>query len=208
MPFLIPSDLPAPLVPLSWLLGRWEGEGVVDYPTLDKPQTFVQEVQFSHDGRDFLYYSSRAKLLGEDGSADTLFHSEMGFWRVLVAEDPFEDAKRAPGVDVEVTLAHPEGVVEIYTGRATGARVDLEAGPIGRGAGAVEYEAAKRMYGHVRGHLMWVVDLAAAGHPLASYASARLSKAGDFEGLDAFATLPQEQEEDAQKDDDGESRDA
>ncbi len=36
MPFEIPEDLPAPLVPVAWLLGRWEGAGVVGYPTIDE----------------------------------------------------------------------------------------------------------------------------------------------------------------------------
>ena len=27
----LPTDLPADIVPLSWLLGVWEGTGVIDY---------------------------------------------------------------------------------------------------------------------------------------------------------------------------------
>jgi hypothetical protein len=29
--FDLPTDLPADIVPLSWLLGVWEGTGVIDY---------------------------------------------------------------------------------------------------------------------------------------------------------------------------------
>ena len=32
----IPTDLPAELVPLSWLLGVWEGSGVLDYTAGDE----------------------------------------------------------------------------------------------------------------------------------------------------------------------------
>jgi len=48
----IPTDLPAELVPLSWLIGIWEGTGVVDY-AIDEEHTqveFGQRISFSHDG--------------------------------------------------------------------------------------------------------------------------------------------------------------
>ena len=31
----LPVDLPAELVPLSWLIGVWEGSGVIDYKVGD-----------------------------------------------------------------------------------------------------------------------------------------------------------------------------
>ena len=33
----LPTDLPADIVPLSWLLGVWEGTGVIDYDGADDP---------------------------------------------------------------------------------------------------------------------------------------------------------------------------
>ena len=184
MPFVIPSDIPTPLVPLSWLLGRWQGQGVVEYPTMECPINFTQQVQFSHDGRRFLYYSSRTKLLDDDGAVTGLAASEMGFWRVVEVEDPFEDAKSAPGVPIELLLTHPTGIAEIYVGRATGARIDLESDVIALSQSAKEYRAAKRMYGNVDGELMWVMDMEAVGHEMVSHVSARLSRVEDFTGSD------------------------
>ena len=48
----LPVDLPAELVPLSWLIGVWEGSGVIDYKVGDASVTheFGQRVSFSHDG--------------------------------------------------------------------------------------------------------------------------------------------------------------
>ena len=68
----IPADLAAALVPLAWLLGSWEGVGVVGYPTRDGGDAdgrdtgggdtrtgdvrsdlqFGQEITVEHDGRD------------------------------------------------------------------------------------------------------------------------------------------------------------
>jgi hypothetical protein len=69
----IPTGLPAELVPLSWLIGVWEGTGVLDY-TIGEGESaervsreFGQRVSFSHDGLPYLNYSSYAWLLGDDG---------------------------------------------------------------------------------------------------------------------------------------------
>lgn len=68
----IPSGLPAELVPLSWLLGVWEGSGIVDYEVDGQRRSaeFGQRISFSHDGMPFLNYSSYAWLLSEDAPAD------------------------------------------------------------------------------------------------------------------------------------------
>ncbi|MCS5721106.1 FABP family protein [Herbiconiux sp. CPCC 203407] len=70
----IPTGLPAELVPLSWLIGVWEGTGVLDY-TIGEGESaervsreFGQRVSFSHDGLPYLNYSSYTWLLGDDGN--------------------------------------------------------------------------------------------------------------------------------------------
>ncbi|QJU52504.1 FABP family protein [Herbiconiux sp. KACC 21604] len=63
----IPTDLPAELVPLSWLIGVWEGTGVIDYAVGDERVSaeFGQRISFSHDGLPYLNYSSYTWLTGE-----------------------------------------------------------------------------------------------------------------------------------------------
>ena len=54
--FDLPTDLPADIVPLSWLLGVWEGTGVIDYEA-DGTRfdgEFAHRVSFSHDGGDYV----------------------------------------------------------------------------------------------------------------------------------------------------------
>ena len=80
MAFQLDAALPAPLVPLAWLIGRWEGAGVVGYPTMDSVN-FGQEVEFRHDGRPFLHYRSQAWLLDDEGNQVRPLASEVGFWR-------------------------------------------------------------------------------------------------------------------------------
>ncbi len=174
-PLEIPADLPSPLVPLAWMIGRWEGVGVVGYPTMDEHR-FGQEVELWHDGRPFLHYRSQAHLLDDDGGIVRPLATETGFWRVVVPADPEAAAREAAGVDVELLLAHPTGFVEIYAGRAVAGRVDLSTDVVARTTTAKEYTAATRLYGHVEGDLLWAMDMAAVGQPLTPHASARLKR--------------------------------
>ncbi len=183
MPVEISADTPAPLVPLAWLIGRWEGVGVVGYPTMQESR-FGQEVELWHDGRPFLHYRSQAWALDDDGARVQPLASETGYWRVplddegrprLATGDP-AGGSQGSGIEVEVLLAHPTGICEVYLGRATGGRVDLATDVVARTGTAKGYTAAQRMYGLVEGDLLWVMDMAAVGQQLAPHASARLRK--------------------------------
>lgn len=68
----IPTGLPSELVPLSWLIGVWEGTGVIDYTVGETKVTreFGQRVSFSHDGLPYLNYNSYTWLLPEQPGAD------------------------------------------------------------------------------------------------------------------------------------------
>lgn len=95
----IPTGLPAELVPLSWLIGVWEGTGVLDYTVGEGESAervsreFGQRVSFSHDGLPYLNYSSYTWLLPEqsaaaddgdagDRSAVEPLTAETGYWRL------------------------------------------------------------------------------------------------------------------------------
>jgi len=161
-------ELHPDLEPLKFLLGTWEGAGVGDYPTIEKFQ-FGQEVTFSHNGKPFLIYSSRSWLIEEDGSLGRPLSTETGYWRIQ------------PGNKVEVTLAHPTGIVEIYLGTVAFHRIDLVTDVVARTETAKEVTGGKRMYGlfpEKDGHrdLGWVYEMAAVGQPLQSHLSAQLKK--------------------------------
>ena len=67
----LPVDLPSELVPLSWLIGVWEGSGVLEYKIGEESvsRTFGHRISFSHDGLPHLNYSSYTWL--EPASAET-----------------------------------------------------------------------------------------------------------------------------------------
>lgn len=165
MPFQLDADLPPALAPVAWLIGRWEGAGVVGYPTMESSH-FGQELTIGHDGRPFLTWHSLTWLLAEDGSRLRASASESGFLRVL------DDG------DVELLLAHPTGILEMYFGTPGQARLELRTDSVVRSVHAKEYNAATRLYGLVDSDLMWAMDMAAMGEPLTSHASAQLKRTG------------------------------
>jgi hypothetical protein len=161
-------DSPEPhpgLTPLLFLLGRWEGAGVVGYPTIESVN-FGQEISFSHNGKPFLIYASRTWLLGEDGTIGRPLAMETGFWR------PQEDG------GLEVVLAHPTGITEIYLGQVTGTKIEMATDAVVRTATAKEVTAGRRLYGLIGADLGWAYDMAAVGQPLQSHASAQLRRTG------------------------------
>jgi hypothetical protein len=181
VPIELSADLPTPLFPLAWLIGKWAGAGVIGYPTIEESR-FGQEIEFSHDGRPFLSYRSQTWLLDDDGNQARPLATEVGFWRPVAATvghaDEPEATTDAPtaSTELEVLLAHPTGFVEIYLGTVTGPRIDLATDLVARTATAKEYTAASRLYGLVESDLLWTLDMAAMGQPLQSHASARLKR--------------------------------
>jgi hypothetical protein len=167
MVFELDVNLSPVLAPLAWLVGRWEGAGVVGYPTIGSAH-FGQEIDCSHDGRPFLEWQSRTWLLDEAGDKLRPLAVELGFWRVL------EDG------EIELLLTHPTGIVEMYAGHREPAKPVLHLSTDGvlRSAAAKEYNAGSRMYGLVDSQLLWAMDMAAVGQTLRSHASAQLKRVG------------------------------
>ncbi|NQX15107.1 FABP family protein [Rathayibacter sp. VKM Ac-2857] len=197
----LPSGLPPELVPLSWLLGVWEGSGVIDYAVGDDSvqAEFGHRVSFSYDGLPYLNYSSYTWLLEDDSEVGHRpLVSEMGYWRL---SRPLTDADAGPamlpgrgapafpdaesvetlrngagGFDIEVALVHPDGVSELYLGQVKGPRIDLATDAVMRTAAAKDYAAATRLYGLVDDHLLWAWDIAALGQGLRTHSSGRLAR--------------------------------
>lgn len=169
MPLEIDPSLPASLVPLSWLVGRWEGAGVLASAEAGEAQV-GQEVEITADPRGFLAHRSQLWRLDPDGTRTEPLDTESGYWRT--AAEQSEPTR--PGVDVELLLAHPTGVVEVFVGRVLGTRLELVTDAVVRTSGGPDYTAARRTYGQVEGDLLWVQDVASSTEPLHARVSARL----------------------------------
>lgn len=162
---MIPELHPA-LEHLAFLVGDWQGLGVVGYPTIPEAR-YEQEMSFSHDGRPFLAYISKTWLIDDDGARLRPSGCETGFWR------PGKNPR-----DVELLVTHPTGIVELSVGEVVFHKIELVSDLIARTETAKEVTAVKRLYGLVEGDLAYAIDLAAVGQPLQAHLSARLQKVG------------------------------
>ena len=174
MSFVLPEGLPPEVYPLAWLLGSWDGLGVVEYPGVPRA-TFSQRVTFANDGGPYLGYSSTLTLLRDDDAPGQVWSSESGYWRVAPSAPKgvvLDHGKRP----LEVVLADAAGFASVYLGAIGGGRIDLTSDVVVRTASAPEVAEASRMYGLVEGDLLWAWDIAAFGNDLQSYVSARLSR--------------------------------
>ena len=155
------------LLSLLPLLGEWHGEGVMTGAAAgsDADLRFGQWLRFSHDGRGFLAYDSRTWRLTDDGQVIGPAVREAGFWRPR------------GGDDVELLVTSPDGLVELYVGRArTTTSWELSTDVLARTPDAPEVSRAVRLYGIVEGALMYAIDRAAGDEPLRPTMSARLER--------------------------------
>jgi hypothetical protein len=144
----------------------WRGEGEIDYPTIDGPRKFGQQLTIAHDGRPFLLHEARSWLLDDDGNVIRPAARETGFWRPQ------------PDGTIELLLAHSSGIIELFYGKTSGqASWELGTDAVVRTATAKEVTAGQRLYGIVNnGDLGYVEERAMVGQPLQPHASAILRR--------------------------------
>jgi hypothetical protein len=187
--FVLPEDLPIELSPLAFLVGTWQGTGVISFGGTETE--FRQKLSFEAIAGGRLDYQSNVTDL-----AGRAISSERGYWML---SRPSDESDAGPGLipgigvsaitvredlelwrnsdggfDMEALIVQPNGVAELYFGNIKGARIDMATDAVLRSPNAKEYASGKRMWGLVEGALLWAWDMAALGQPLKSHASARL----------------------------------
>jgi hypothetical protein len=189
-------DLTPELVPLSWLLGSWEGYGMLGEGE-EGDQHIFQRATFTDTGLPVVEYRAETWLADADGTVVRPLAVESGFWQLdrelteadggpgLIPGDVVPALRNADaveelrndqgGFDLQVSINHPRGVSELYYGVIKGPQITLTTDSVMRGANSREYEAATRIFGLVNNDLLWRWDVS-TGDGLNAHASAALRK--------------------------------
>lgn len=152
MPTSVLFELHPDLRPISFLLGKWVGEGRGEYPTI-APFDFGEEVTFSHMGKTFLAYTQRSWSL-EDGAP---LHTEMGYWRCR------------PSDQVDIVVAHPTGHIELSEGSVEASSVSLSSVRVERTQAAKDVARIVRRLIVNGDELSYDLDMMAVGNELAPH---------------------------------------
>ena len=89
-------------------------------------------------------------MLDKDGNKVRPLENESGYWRI------------DSNCRIEIVMARDEGVIELWYGELADKRpqIDLVTDAVARTATASDYTGGKRLYGLVKGDLMWVYEKA------------------------------------------------
>ena len=161
MPNAAIPDLHPDLRTISFLLGKWAGEGRGEYPTCAE-FLYGEETTFSHVGKPFVAYTQRSWSL-DDGRP---LHVEMGYLKCP-----------SPG-RVDLVVAHPSGHAELSRGTADASSLDLRSVEVLGASKAKEVTGLSRKLAVNGDELTYELDMAAVGQPMTSHLRAVLKRVG------------------------------
>ena len=157
----MPPELHPNLQALAPFIGTWQGIGSGEYPTIE-PFNYLEEVTFSHVGKPFLLYGQKTRAAA-DGAP---LHAETGYLRVPQAGQ------------VELVLAHPNGITEIevgtYTAEGDTIELDMTATRIGLTPTAKAVNMLGRRIRLVGDELSYSLLMGAVGQPMQHHLGAVL----------------------------------
>lgn len=150
---------------LAPLLGMWEGSGNGEYPTIDA-FAYLEWITFSHVGKPFVAYTQRTR----HPETSAPMHAEAGYLRVP-----------RPG-SIEIVMAQPTGLAEIYEGAVVGGDVplviDVRSTSINSTSTAKDVRITERTISVTGDDLRYTFRMAAVGQPLQHHLSATLHRVG------------------------------
>lgn len=164
MTFEIDARLQGELLGVAWMIGHWEGAGHSRQPS-GEDQQFAVTLDFAENGGNYLHHIMQWFTTDEVGRPVKSLGMETGFWRPK------------PDGDIEVVIAHPLGIAEVYLGKIEGAKIEMRTDVVARTITAeTPVTGGHRLYGNVDSDLMFALDRGTSDHEMQPYLWARLTR--------------------------------
>ncbi|XP_004488605.1 peroxynitrite isomerase Rv2717c [Cicer arietinum] len=147
------------VAPLSYLLGKWRGQGEGGYPTINS-FSYGEELHFYHlPNKPVIGYTQKTWKL----SSGEPMHSESGYWRPK------------PDGAIEVVIAQSNGLVEVQKGTYSIEEkvIQLQSELVGN---ASKVTGIQRCFQLVEGNLCYEVEMATNTITLQPHLKATLKK--------------------------------
>ncbi len=147
---------------VRFLLGRWEGRGKGDYPTVE-PFEYIETLWFdAGPGKPWVAYRQATR----DAATNEPLHAESGYLRVL------------PGHRLEMIIAQPTGIAEVHTGTVDGTHIHLRAGHVETAPSAKDVTDVERHITVDGDTMTYRLSMAAVGEELQRHLTATLTHHG------------------------------
>jgi hypothetical protein len=161
-------DLHPSLEAIAGWVGKWEGNGRGDYPTIEAFE-YREKIGFqAPPGKPFLVYRQHTEDLG-----GAPLHSEAGYLR-LTAEGP------------ELVIAQPTGLIEMHTGRLDGTTLEFHSKAVVATPTAKPVSEVVRRITVQNDTLSYTLDMAFRHVPLTRHLEANLTRVTTSSGRRRF----------------------
>lgn len=192
---VIPDNLPVELAPIAWMLGTWQGWGMLcqegegpDMPVIEEIRAEICDTQMRLTTS--IYSASTVDETEIDPMFDSLqglealevgdlLREETMYLRVLPGSGELPPPGQYEPRELMASAATTDGLSILWVGVSMGPRVQMISDAIARDAQAQSVEHQGRMYGLVSGEMMWTQEQTLAGQETAVDISGRLARVED-----------------------------
>lgn len=200
---VIPDNLPVELAPVAWMLGTWQGWGMLCQEGEAPDLPVIEEIRAEICGTQIRMTTSVYSATNRDGAeidpmldsfqglsaleAGDLLREETMYLRVLPGSGELPQPGEYEPRELMGSAATTDGLAVLWAGVSMGPRVQMISDAIAREAHAQPIEHQGRMYGLVGGEMMWTQEHTLAGQETAVDISGRLARVEDAEAAAASA---------------------
>lgn len=189
---VIPDNLPVELAPIAWMLGTWQGWGMLSQEGEAPDRPVIEEIRAEICDTQMRMTTSIYAATTTDGAemdpmldsfqglaaltAGELLREETMYLRLLPGSGELPPPGEYEPRELMASAATTNGLAALWAGVSMGPRIQMISDAIARDSHAQPIEHQGRMYGLVGGEMMWTQEHTLEGQETAVDISGRLAR--------------------------------